>query len=45
MLKTLTLALVLATPAAAWAANATLFCQQENTKLPPERMAEIAALM
>lgn len=45
MLKTIALVLALATPAAAWAANATLFCEQENTKLSPERMAEIAALM
>jgi hypothetical protein len=44
MLKTIALVLAVATPAA-WAANETLSCAQENTKLSPDRMAEIAALM
>jgi hypothetical protein len=45
MIKITALVIALATPAAAWAAAATLYYEPENTKFSPERMAEIAALM
>lgn len=41
MLKTIALITALATPAAGWLA----LDNQENTKFPPERMAEIAEMM